>query len=273
MADQRARIGEEIVRICRNFYSKYEDDNPVKCAYGVKQCDYIIFAGLHKSFKSMNLLDAAEGLQWDLGLEAMIQTVKSMVEAVASNIQHFRIGEYIHTYCYNTDSIVQSLESMESKLQLIKPLCLTSLSRKPANSHAESTWSTFLHEEGTLRRSVSTYRKAWRAKKANRPANKVFSRDVCMCGDMEIILKSSTISTVYSVSSHQLRAGCTIFRELLGEESAFQKQSRNNISQATPYQLEIRNNFDPKVFAIFLYYSYKHTECVFFDSYWSEFCG
>jgi len=253
MADQRTRIGEEIVRICRNFYSKYEDDNPVKCAYGVKQCDYIIFAGLHKGFKSMNLFDAAAVLQENLGLEAMIQTAKSVVEAVRSNIQDLRISEYIHTSCYTTGSIFQSLESMESKLQLIKPLNLTSFSRNPASSHAESTWSTFLHEKGTLQTSNSTHQKPKRKKKSIKSANKMFSQAVCMYGDMEIVLRSCKISTIYSVSSHQLRAGSTIFRELLREESAFQKHSQNDTSQATLCQLEIRKDFDPKVFAIFLY--------------------
>ncbi|KAF8252008.1 hypothetical protein K440DRAFT_537513, partial [Wilcoxina mikolae CBS 423.85] len=58
IADQRGKIGEEIVRTCRAIITKYENDNPIKCAYRVRTCDYVIFAGLCKSFKSMNLFNA-----------------------------------------------------------------------------------------------------------------------------------------------------------------------------------------------------------------------
>ncbi|KAF8245678.1 hypothetical protein K440DRAFT_645689 [Wilcoxina mikolae CBS 423.85] len=228
MADQRAKIGEEIVRTCR----------------------------LHKSFKSINLLNAGAGFQADLELEAIFQCTKSVMDGVANNLHNLRIGNYIHSSCYTAVSVVQSLQSI---LQGIKPLYLTSFSGNSAASDAESTWSTFLREEGTFSRPTSSCR-------TERSAE-VFSLDVCKYGDMEIVLKSNTgtIPTVYSVSSHQLRAGSRIFRNLLDQDSAFQGKSRHGdkqaadsasaeeANQAQHYQLEVVKNYDPAIFAVFLF--------------------
>jgi hypothetical protein len=83
---------------------------------------------------------------------------------------------------------------------------------------------------------------------------------------MEIFLKTNTIHATYTVSSHQLRTGSPVVRDLLGQGSAFQEHTRYNPDQnldsglhahipiqASHYQLEVAKDFDPTAFAIVLY--------------------
>jgi hypothetical protein len=252
MAEQRAKIGEEVVRTCRGFITKYEDDTPIKCPQGVRVCDYVIFAGLCKSFKSMNLFNPDAGFQANLQLEAVFLHTKTVLrDSLESTLKSLKTGSQYHTTCYSKLSVVQSLQSL---LEQIKPLYLTSFSRKPAVSDTRHHWENFLREEGTFSHSTSI------------SAADVVHLDIYESGDMVIFLKTNTIHATYTVSSHQLRTGSPIFRDLLGQGSAFQEHTRHNSvqnldsglnayfpNQTAHYQLEVAKDFDPTAFAIILY--------------------
>ncbi|KAF8541978.1 hypothetical protein BDD12DRAFT_827083 [Trichophaea hybrida] len=252
IADQRAKIGEEIVRTCRSIITKYEADNPIKCVYGVRTCDYLIFAGLCKSFKSMNLFDADAGLPTNLDLTTIVKTTISVLcDGLGSILLNLKTGSDYHSTCYNNLLIVQSLQSL---LERIKPLSLTSFSRKLATSETRLQWERFLHTEGSFSRQI------------RRTDTDVFHLNVYEYGDMQIVLKTNKIHATYTVSSHQLRAGSPIFRDLLGQGSTFQEHIRHcheqtldtglhaeYSNQETHYQLEIKKDYDPTAFSIVLY--------------------
>jgi hypothetical protein len=200
----------------------------------------------------MNLFNAMTGFQADLGLESIIQTTENVMgDAVANNLCNLQIDGYDHSFCYDTLSVVQQLESV---LQGIKPLYLTAFSRKPAVSDTRHEWESFLDAERThIRLHPCT-------------STEVCRLDVCMYGDMEIILKTNTMDVIYAVSSHQLRAGSPTFRNLLGQDSPFQEHARHSYepthdsvlnaddpNQMTRYQHEVNEDFDPTAFCIVLY--------------------
>jgi hypothetical protein len=110
-----------------------------------------------------------------------------------------------------------------------------------------------MEEEGTFRRTI------------RRTDTDFFHLDICKYGDMEIVLTANTIHAMYTVSSHQLRAGSPIFRDLLCQGSAFQEHTRlnheqtpesglntDNTNRATRYQLQVSKDFDPTAFSIVL---------------------
>jgi hypothetical protein len=81
---------------------------------------------------------------------------------------------------------------------------------------------------------------------------------------MEIVLKTNTIHATYVVSSHQLRAGFSVFRDLLGQDSAFQEYTRCRHGQIRDsrldadsnrghYQLELKKDHDLTALSIVLF--------------------
>ncbi|KAF8245689.1 hypothetical protein K440DRAFT_586816, partial [Wilcoxina mikolae CBS 423.85] len=56
MAARRTAVGEDIARLCRHTYDKYDDHSTVKCEFGTRFCDNVIFAALHHGMAEMGFL-------------------------------------------------------------------------------------------------------------------------------------------------------------------------------------------------------------------------
>ncbi|KAF8536323.1 hypothetical protein BDD12DRAFT_851541 [Trichophaea hybrida] len=252
MADQRTKIGQEIVTACQDFYTTFEGDNPIKCRYGIKECDYITFAGIHKAFKSKKLYPTDVELRAHMAPDAIVDIVKSAIAEVKISLQIMsNIGGYGHSSC--NDPADELIRNLQSKLDRIEPLQLASFTKEPVASKARSEWERFLLEESTLtNHSIDGI-----------PA---FHLEVCRYGDMEIVLKTTSIHATYVVSSHQLRAASSTFHSLLNTGTAFQELTRchhqqttelelnsDNSHQVGQYQLELKKDHDPTaLFIVFL---------------------
>jgi hypothetical protein len=172
------------------------------------------------------------------------------MDQVKQSVQQIRINNSSHySCCIPANELVRSLQAI---IIGIDPLQLTSFSKKPAASETRSEWARFLHKEGTFSRSI------------RRTDPEIFCLDVCKYGDMEIILKTNTIHVTYVVSSHQLRAGSPVFRDLLGQDSAFREHASCRHGQTLDsgleadsnrgnYQLELKKDHDPTALSIVLF--------------------
>jgi len=216
--------------------------------YKIKECDYIMFAALHKAFKSKELYPTDAELPAHMALNAIVEIAKSAITEVKCSLPRMsNIGGYGHHYCYGpADEFTRKLQA---KLDEIEPLQLTVFTKKPVASNTRPEWERFLHEENTLAsHSVG--------------GNLTFHLEVCRYGDMEIVLKTTTVHATYVVSSHQLRAGSPTFCDLLGPGSAFQEHTRHpshsgltnadDPNQGGRYQLELKEDHDPTALFIAL---------------------
>lgn len=244
MADQRTKIGQDIVLACRDILNKYDDSNTIMCNNRLRECDYVAFAGLRRGFRSENILLDSD-LHAHLALDTMIQTVKKVVDDVTNSIRTIMYNSYNNHNCYTL--ISQVVNGLRAKLEEITPLRLESFSREPAATDPRLTWNALLRVG-----DVST-----------NPTVRLIRLDICKYGDMEIVLKTDAIHTTYLVSSHQLRTSSRVIRDLLSENSEFEENNRHRQSQTSAsaptvdiserYRLEIKENFDPTAFAVVLY--------------------
>jgi hypothetical protein len=251
MADQRAKIGQEIVTICGEVYNKFEASDPINCKHGIKECDYITFVGLHKAFKSKKLYPTDAKLQAHITPNDIVEIAKGAITEVKNSLQRMsKVGGYGHSGCYGpADGLILSLQK---ELNGIEPLQLTSFLKKPVASSTRSRWESFLRNESTLTsHSID--------------GNLTFHLEVCKYGDIEIVLKTTTVHATYVVSSHQLRAASPTFCLFLGTGSGYQEQTQcrqeqtpdlglnaDNSYQGGHYQLQLKKEHDPTALFIVL---------------------
>ncbi|KAF8249038.1 hypothetical protein K440DRAFT_231192 [Wilcoxina mikolae CBS 423.85] len=149
MAAQRAKVGDDILRWCRDIYRKYDDDTTVKCAKGVKYCDYIVFAALHKGLTALGLLRNKMDEHLDGGANC---TLVRAVEDVLELIEEIRKRKIQIDGSYHADCITASVvpERLKAYLDNITCLSLTSYSKslKPVK---EPTWRTVVLENEGIR--------------------------------------------------------------------------------------------------------------------------
>jgi len=268
MADQRDKIGQEVITACRDFYIKFEGSSSISCRQGgYKECDFIFFGALHKAFKSINLHPSDAELQAHLALDAIVKTIKSAMDEVKQSINKISVsGSSRHYIC--GDPADEFVWSLQTKLGGIEPLHLMSFSKKPAALEAKSEWTAFLLKEATFSSIQTT-------------GPEIFRLSVCKYGDMEIVLKTNTIHATYVVSSHQLRAGSPVFRDLLGQDSAFVEHNScryrqtpdsglNANSNRGHYQLQLKKDHDLAALSIVLFILHARVqalpESVHFDN-------
>jgi len=244
MADERAKFGQKIVLACRDILTTYDDNSKIKCNHDLKECDYVAFAGLHRGFRSENLLADAD-LRAHLALDSIIQIVKRVTKDVTNSIKAIKWNSYSSHNCYTL--IKEFLNGLRSKLEDMSPLRLESFSREPVATDPRLTWNSLLRTG-----DVST-----------NPSVRLVRLDICKYGDMEIVLKTDTMHTTYLVCSHQLRTSSRVFRDLLSQNSEFEEYNRRRQSQTSAsgstaiiserYQLDVKEIFDPTAFAVILY--------------------
>jgi len=257
MADQRAKIGQEIVLACRDVLAQYDDDNTIRCQSSRKECDYIIYAALHRGFRSKSLFPADEDPHAHLMLNNIVQNVRGVVDSVTLSLQSIgslssqNYGYSSNHYHYCRSIIDGVMQNLQAKPEQIKPLDLTAFSEEPASFPLEPsapdswvTWNALLRT-GKISTNSSL-----------RPVR----LEICKFGDIEITLKTATIHVAYLVSSHQLRTGSPVFRDLLGPNSEFGEHTRNRpvysgltMNTAERYRLEVKKDLDPTAFAVVLY--------------------
>jgi hypothetical protein len=257
MADQRAKVGQEIVLACRDVLAQYDDDNTIRCQSSHKECDYIIYAALHRGFRSKSLFPADEDPHAHLMLNNIVQNVSGVVDSVTLSLQSIEslssqnYGDDSDHYYYCRSIIDGVMQNLQAKPEQIKPLDLTAFSEEltsfPLEPSAPDSWVTWnaLLRTGNFSTSSSL-----------RPVR----LEICKFGDIEITLKTATIHAAYLVSSHQLRTNSPVFRDLLGPDSEFGAYTRNcqvhsglTVNTAERYRLEVKKDLDPAAFAAVLY--------------------
>jgi len=248
MAAQHTRVSGDILRWCREIYDKYDNGTTVKCVKGSKYCDYIVFAALHTGLKALNLLEDEMYERSDGGasctLDRAIGGVLKLINKTRRNLERISIKGSYHPDCITTSVVPESLKAC---MDNISCLSLTSYS-KSSKQVEEPTWNTVVVENERLRiRKDDVY------------------LEVCPYGDIEVVLSKATFNATFLVSSHALRTGSSVFRELLGPESAFAGHNRGyralrmhaghaeSSSHAERFQLVVEKTYSPTAFAIVLY--------------------
>jgi len=233
MADQRSTIGEDFVHVCNDIYNKYNDDRDtsIKCQHNLKPCDNVIFAELHKGFRSRNLLVTDSKLQAHLTLDSILKDIESVLRATSQCIQSVKIGSYRHHDCCKLNEIVQSLQQ---KVANIESLHLATFSRRPERTYG-CTWDQILQKAGAY------------------PPMPSFLY-ICPYGDMDIVLKSPVIDATYRVSSRQLRARSPVFCDLISPQAVAPAHTGQR------HKLEVENVHDCTALAVVLYILHAQVE-------------
>ncbi|KAF8249220.1 hypothetical protein K440DRAFT_660452 [Wilcoxina mikolae CBS 423.85] len=202
MADQRSKHGEEFTSACKKFYERYYDDTPIKCKSGVSHCDSLMFAAIHKAFVSKNLLDADAKLQVHLTLDSLLEDIKSVMDEITKKgVTNSYVGNYNH---YNCNTFSEVFNSLQWKFDCIKPLRLQDFSKYFSGQTYRNKWQEIFTNAGGSTKPLCL--------------PQALHFNICPDGDMDVVLKSSTANATYRVSSRQLCAGSSVFRDLISPE-------------------------------------------------------
>jgi len=202
MADWRTKIGEEFTSECNNLYKRYYEDTPIKCKLLQTHCDNLVFAAIHKCFVSRNLLNADSKRQVHMTLDSLLQDFKNVIDEIQrKGIFNVRIGDSGHYNCNTLSGVVQSLQS---KLDGIQPLHIRDFSGHYLELTYGNTWNKiFINAGGSTDPHLHMYQR------------QTLSFNICPHGDMDVVLSSNTVEATYRVNSCQLRAGSSVFRDLI----------------------------------------------------------
>jgi hypothetical protein len=141
-------------------------------------------------------------------LDRLLQDFKNVIDEIErKGIFSATISGSSHYRCNNT--LYGVMQSLQSKLDRIQPLHLRDFSGHYSELTYGNTWDEismddiFIDAGGSTDPHLHMYQR------------QTLSFNICPHGDMDVVLSSNTVEATYRVNSCQLRAGSSVFRDLI----------------------------------------------------------
>jgi hypothetical protein len=136
-------VCQELVKIYREVYDRYEDNTKIHCTLSnqSKLCDYFIFGELHKELKASDLLNEVKHHEWTP--EYIVTTVETILNSIFDHLyKPARFDGEDHEKCgLFRDSVISSMKSI---LEELEPLPLTSAEEEEYVGEREQSWDNLL---------------------------------------------------------------------------------------------------------------------------------
>jgi hypothetical protein len=143
LLEQRENLCQEITKIWRELYNRYEDNTKIHCTYKSpsKLCDYYVFGEFHKELKAAGILTEVQHHHWTPKyLVSIIEKVLETIFAHLNDPVRFNSDDHYKCLGFRTD-VVSRMKSELNKIALVPWVP----SAEP-NGAKERSWDNLLSE-------------------------------------------------------------------------------------------------------------------------------